>query len=623
MSKSLLNKNLASLKKIDPTLYEKITSVKISNSFEVIKSKSGIPTLVHIDSEGNQNQIYSNYDPIGEATRYLETFKIDESINFIVAGLGLGYQVMELIRKTSIRAKIFIFEKDPELFALAIREVDFSSILNHPGVKIFIDASPFSLGDLLEPEQINFTLNGYRLIKQKSLVDRNLKYYGVLLEEIDNYFLGSQINLKTQINHSKLFYKNIFSNLQCFIASPGIKSLKKCLRDVPAIICSAGPSLDKNIQLLKSARERFYLIAVATALKPLLCQGIQPDVVICIDPDDLTIHSFDFQKDYGDYWLVFNPAVPSAIPNAFPKRRLAFDSEIYLAQWFRKYTEEKGDLGKVTSVAHSAVQLAQYLACFPIILVGQDLSFCKQRLHCSNSFYFENNMDKVTQLNPLLYWDNLKYLNFGPNLTQGIDLFGCSVVGTIAMDSYNHIFSQSLDDFNAVINASEGGVPIKGIKNLLLREAIHLFCQDSIKDKLNSLIPQPVIKGEVFNSLQDSTLKQVKYLKELSGKLNRLESQFLVTRTPGPEGKQEFLNEMDILYKNILENEETALLLQGHDFSGFSTWYCSNNQILRKKELSQDSSLLDEEFERDLKFFDVLVESVDYLIVHLKKPVFH
>ena len=317
MSNSVLNRNLASLKKKDPALFEKITPLKGSKFYAATKSKSGHPSLVHIDQDGRKKQIDSNYDPVGEAIRNLARFKIRGSINFIVLGLGLGCQVSEIIKINSKHAKIYIFEKDPELFALAIREVDFTLIFEHPGVKLFVDTDLRDVSHLLEPERTNFTLNEYCLISQKALVEKNFEYYGVLYEEIEKYFKESRINLKTQSVHSKVYYKNIFSNQECLRSSPGIKNLKDCLSDIPAIICSAGPSLDKNIQLLKSSRKGFFLIAVATALKPLLHNGIQPDVVISIDPDELTIRSFDFFRDSGDTWLVYNAAVPNTIPKFF------------------------------------------------------------------------------------------------------------------------------------------------------------------------------------------------------------------------------------------------------------------------------------------------------------------
>lgn len=617
MSDSLLNKNLASLKKKDPALFEKIAPLKRSNSYVVTKSKSGPPALAHIDGDGNKKQINSNYDPVSEASRYLDKSKICESTNFIVLGLGLGYQVSEIIRQTSKQVKIHIFEKDPELFALALQEVDFSLIFEHPGVKLFIGRNPREFGDLTESERINFTLNEYCLVQQKPLVDGNFEYYRTLLEELENYFNESRINLRTQNIHSKLYYKNVFSNFETVVSSPGITSLKECLSGLPAVICSAGPSLDKNIQLLKSARERFFLIAVATALKPLLHNGIQPDIVISIDPDEQTIKAYDFLADTSDTWLVYSPAVPSAIPKAFANRRVTFDSEVYLAEWLKKHTEEKGYLGKISSVAHSAFKLAQFLACSPIILVGQDLSFHKQRLHCRHSFYYDESMHLVNQWKPLSYLNRMKYLKYGPNLIDTTDLFGCRVSSSLALESYNHIFSKSFDASQTIINATEGGVPISGIDNLPLREALHIYCKKPIEKNCGSLMPPVPAKKDSLKSLKDSAFSQIRNLKDISGRLDAIKSKYL--ETSKSDNKQSFIDEMESLYRSILEYEETALLLQGYNFSGFSDWYCSNSQILSKKEMSANFSLLDEEFDRDLKFLDVLTNSVEYLRANFEK----
>jgi hypothetical protein len=611
MSNSVLNRNLTSLKKKDPTLFKKIAPLKGSKFYAVTKSKSGLPSLVHVDQNGRKNQIDSNYDPVGEAIRNLERLKIRESINFIVLGFGLGYQVTEIIKKKSTHAKIYIFEKDPELFALAIREADFTLIFQHPGVRLFVDKDLGDLSHLLEPERTNFTLNEYCLISQKALLDRNVEYYGVLYEEIEKYFKESRINFQTQSIHSKLYYKNIFSNQECLRNSPGIKNLKGCLSNIPAIICSAGPSLDKNIQLLKSSREGFFLIAVATALKPLLHNGIKPDVVISIDPNELTIRSFDFIRDLGDTWLVYNAAVPNTIPKIFPTRKMAFDLDVHLANWFNKHLDTKGSLGKTSSVAHSAFNFAFFLACSPVILIGQDLSFQNQRLHCTQSFYFEDSINLVSRFNPLYYLNRLKYLNFGPNLTDRIDIFGCRVRSTLAMDSYRQIFSSSLDTTKTVINATEGGVPIKGMKNLSLREALHYHCQNSIKKNFKSFIPTMSLEIRALEDLHDSTYSLIGNLENISDTVNAIKLKQI--DTPSNEQKQYFVNTMETLYKSILEYKEINLLLQDYDFAGFADWYRSNSQVLNKKELFKDLSQLNEEYERDLKFLKVLADSVKYL----------
>ena len=259
MNNFFLNKNLAALEKVNPALYREIKPLNGPTDYEVLNSKSGLPTLIHLDNKGNKKQIHSNYDPKAEATRFLETLNVGESMNFIILGFGLGYQVIELIKNSSNLDKFFIFEKNAELLALAMREIDLSIVLEHPGVKLFVNTNPLELGSLLDPEKINFTLNKYCLIRIKSLIETDFKYYESLFERIEVYFKESQINLKTQSIHSKLYTQNIFSNCEDFLNSPGIISVKDSLPDVPAIICSAGPSLDKNNSSFKIRKKQIFL----------------------------------------------------------------------------------------------------------------------------------------------------------------------------------------------------------------------------------------------------------------------------------------------------------------------------------------------------------------------------
>jgi hypothetical protein len=619
MKNSFLKKNLLLLKKKDSALFELISSSKVSKFYSTRNSKSGFPSLIHVDKYGQKKQIDSIYNPIKESQCYLESLNIDGSLNFIVLGLGLGYQVSEIIRQTSDYVKIYIFEKDPELFALAIRESDLTLILEHPGVNLFVGVDPLSLYDLMGSELINFTLNEYCLVKQKALIDKNVEYYGVLFDEIEKYFKENKINFKTQSVHSKLYYKNIFANLTSLKDSPGINCLKDRLVNIPAVICSAGPSLDKNIQLLKSARDRFFLVAVSTALKPLLNNGIKPDIVISIDPDELSIKSFDLLNDLSNTLLVYNAAVPSIIPSSFIDKKIAFDLDFYLAQWFKTYLGVKGSLGKIFSVAHSAFNLAQYLSCSPIILVGQDLSFHKHRLHCLHSFYQDENMCLISKFKPLYYLNYLKHLNYGVNLIQCIDIFGFQVTSTIAMNSYNHIFSSNLDNSCSVVNATEGGVAIKGIKNLSLREALFYYCKKSIRHRCDSLMDSIQIKHPSLKFFRDSVLVLIQNLENIAQKAHTIKMKY--PDEPNSGHKQLFVDDMRDFYKYILKYKDVTLLIQDYDFAGFADWYRSNSQILNKKALSQDLMLINEEFERDYKFLDSLLNSVEYLQVNLKNII--
>ena len=53
--------------------------------------------------------------------------------------------------------------------------------------------------------------------------------------------------------------------------------------DITGIVVAAGPSLNKNIKELKRAKGKAFIIAVDTALKPLLREGIIPDMFFIVD----------------------------------------------------------------------------------------------------------------------------------------------------------------------------------------------------------------------------------------------------------------------------------------------------------------------------------------------------
>ena len=98
--------------------------------------------------------------------------------------------------------------------------------------------------------------------------------------------------------------------------------LKNIFPQVPVILVSAGPSLDKNIGFIKSARNQIIVITVATALKPLLKNNIAPDFVIAIDPNDETIASFNIELIPDNLWLIYDPCIHFSVSSLFNSRKI-------------------------------------------------------------------------------------------------------------------------------------------------------------------------------------------------------------------------------------------------------------------------------------------------------------
>ena len=618
MKTEIFQKNLQHLKSLHPEVYEAVKDPIYIKNYEVTLSKSGVPTLSYIKPNKNKIYLLSKYDPLQEAKTFISSINIDDSINFIVLGLGFGYQVMELIKSVPENSKIIVIETDKILARLAFETNDLSHILTFPGLNIYITNQIKKISSLLENEKIGFSLNGYKIVEQNSLSNINSVFFKDIRKEIEKFFQASVVEIKTQATKSKTFYKNISGNYKNIIASPGITKLKNLMKNIPAIICSAGPSLDKNIQLLKAKRENFILISAATALNPLQKCDIFPDFIVAIDSNEITTQFMNIEKDLKNTWLIYDPVIPPIIPTLFKGKRFIYDSSISLAQWMQKYIRKNGSLGKVFSVAHAGYNLARFMGCSPIIFIGQDLSFCKKRLHSRNTHYYQLREDKINNLNTMEVLDGNKFNNFSKNITQRKGVFNDFLATTIAMDTFAVMFSTAIGDFKNVFNSTEGGLEIKNTENKLLREAITQHCIANINKQhykiLNSISSKPLPKPQIAEPAK----KQILIFKEVLQNLNRLENNFLNRAFITKEYKENFILEMNSTIRNLLKNEEATLLLQGYDFLGFSLWNQKSHEILLRKKKGEDKDLLELEFQRDREFFEVLKNSLKFNIIFFK-----
>ena len=153
-----------------------------------------------------------------------------------------------------------------------------------------------------------------------------------------------------------------------------------------AIIVSPGPSLEKNVDLLKSVREKVLVICVLHAHKELQRRGIIPDIVIHIDPADLKkLHSRDKDKkvshwekwiENSDFTGVSHLVVSNlSAPNMYHldvKKTMWMSPGLPIGEFLPEKAHDYTRIGG--SVSHAAFDLAVEFGCTSIALIGQDLA---------------------------------------------------------------------------------------------------------------------------------------------------------------------------------------------------------------------------------------------------------
>src|SRR5712672_2287590 len=156
---------------------------------------------------------------------------------------------------------------------------------------------------------------------------------------------------------------------------------------MPAIIAAAGPSLDRNLHEIASVPDRAILIACDTAARPLCAAGLEPDIIVAMDPTATNAaHLTGLQTKKT--WLAAEASLHPSALTAFDRRTFFFkvsDHEPW--PWLRSLGLDRSVLEVWGSVLTGAVDLAIRMGCSPIVLVGADLAFTGNRPYCRGTTF--------------------------------------------------------------------------------------------------------------------------------------------------------------------------------------------------------------------------------------------
>jgi len=140
----VFEKNLAALCEKKPGLAEKIRAATGNGHYSLIGSGTDYPNLM-IEDQSGQVVFYDPDDPCESARKYLEGLKLKYAPFVVFMGLGLGYHLDQFFKQLSNdwgTREIIIFEKDIELFRLALSIGDYRNILKHPNIHFFVGEDP-------------------------------------------------------------------------------------------------------------------------------------------------------------------------------------------------------------------------------------------------------------------------------------------------------------------------------------------------------------------------------------------------------------------------------------------------------------------------------------------------
>jgi hypothetical protein len=325
----------------------------------------------------------SRRDPAREADTWLDNAGIgpDTPIVF-VSGAGLGY-ILDAIEHRAPQARVVVFEPFAACAWALLSRRDWTRWIADERLSLWIGP------DYDGASQIA------RLVD--SHVAPPLVEHPILVHEMRDAMLGvrravarivfaARANADAQRQHGGRYLLNTLRNLGMIAAESDTDRLAGCFAGTPAIIVSAGPSLDTNLSTLVAHTGRALLIAADTALRPLLHAGAKPHLVVALDPSRTNAEHLLDLPDVADVWLAAEGSVHPAALRAFAGRLFTFRvGDHHPWPWLTEIGCSRGQLDVWGSVATAAFDLARRMGCTPIVFAGQDLAYTDNRSYCSGT----------------------------------------------------------------------------------------------------------------------------------------------------------------------------------------------------------------------------------------------
>lgn len=438
----LYNKNLEIIKKKNSSIYNEIKKLgfdkNLNNNEYIIEPAScGLMTL-KINNKNGEFYINTNGNIIKEAFELSLSWYQNEADIYNIYGFGLGYHIKEFLN-LDWNIQLNVYESDINLINQALAYTDLSWISEKENLNIYYDKNLSKFIKALREKSGEVCIY-YPLLK-------NIKD-NVLKNNIEDYFLQDS-SIKNQLRILQGNFKNNIKNYDNVV-----DILENDFKGKDLYIVAAGPSLDKNFKLLNDIPKDSIIMAVGTVFKKLIKSGIRMDYVIVSDANARVYFQIKDYENENVPMILLSTACSKFSRQYKGKKYIAFQNEFDLAE---DYAKENGFKLYNTggSVSTTALDIGISLGAKRIIFLGLDLAYTNNYLHAENT--------------------SSRKLTGTENLIQIDDIYNNKIYTSRSFTMYIRWFENRIKNIRdiEILNATEGGANIKGMKNIKLNDFIN------------------------------------------------------------------------------------------------------------------------------------------------------
>lgn len=427
----------------------------------------------YLTATANNKILNSLYNPINEAEVRIDGVDNVENLSVVInIGFGLGYEINELLRRINDKTIIISVITDMDIFKVAMENIDLSNIFNHERFGI-IDGTVENFKLSFFNMAVELTYYGQNFAIYKHPVEAKLKeklFYDIEKNIIDSYIYASY-GIGNAPGDTLEGLENIIANINHVMKTFDINELKGKFKNIPAVCVASGPSLNKNLHLLKKINNKAVIFAADTIVEKLKEENIKFDAVSVLERPKLIYDKLFKGKPVENDVVLFGESViyPKIFDESKGENVVLFKNTTTVEEFLPDRMNNLNELETGISVAHMNFALADYLGFSPIILIGQDLAYADDgHSHARGTIHEHNTVedDKISKNTEEIY-------------VEGID--GKLVKTTRVWKNFLEWFELQLMDKDIVcIDATEGGALIKGTKVMTFKEAIEKYCVNDL-----------------------------------------------------------------------------------------------------------------------------------------------
>lgn len=340
------------------------------NTYEIIRENSTIVLGSKYSYERTMEQLFSKLQDINENTV------------IIIYGLDSGEYLERLSKLVTYNNKVLVIEPI-ECIAEKYKDEKYKNlnIISMRDIDTYMNRNLIDINNI---KNVRFHCFGNygRAFKDE---------YEMFVKKLNELTVNVTLNINTINKLKKKSTFNIINNLIEINNSYTFKDWEGIYRGATAIVVSSGPSLDKNINDLLKYKDKLdncVIIAGNRTVKPLIENGIIPDFVCAIDPQDVV---YDMLKDYLSYKipLIYTENANNKLVKLTEGIKL-FGSKGLALLLDDRIVNKLSEFYLGGSVAHLQTNVAVKLGCESVVFLGQDLAYTFDKSHSNST---ENKID--------------------------------------------------------------------------------------------------------------------------------------------------------------------------------------------------------------------------------------